>query len=154
MNNKVSKSTFSRLLHIGVVVKDIEKAVKRLESLGIGPFKPLPLPPMRGEKPLFRGKPIDPNEEHKLLIADMGDTQLELIEPVRGSSPYQEFLDSKGEGIHHLTFAVDDVDKEVAEFTARGVKVILSGRFEGGGGGDYLDLEVGGIVLSLFQEQK
>jgi methylmalonyl-CoA/ethylmalonyl-CoA epimerase len=147
VNTRFSK----KLLHVGVVVRDLDKTVKRLESLGIGPFKPLPLPPLEGGKPLFRGKPIDPEEYHKLLIADIGGVGLEIIEPVKGASPYQEFLDTKGEGIHHLTFAVDDLDREVAKFTERGVNVILKGRFQESGGGDYLDLEVGGIILCLFQ---
>jgi catechol 2,3-dioxygenase-like lactoylglutathione lyase family enzyme len=81
----------------------------------------------------------------------MGNIELELLQPLGGQSPYQEFLESKGEGIQHLTFAVDDLDKEVSKFIAQGVKVELSGRFQGGGGGDYLNLGVGGITICLFQ---
>jgi methylmalonyl-CoA/ethylmalonyl-CoA epimerase len=143
------KSSFSKkLLHVGVVVRDLDKTVKRLESLGIGPFEPLPLPPLI-EKRLFRGKPMDAKE--KILIAKMGNIELELLEPIEGASPYQEFLDTKGEGIQHLTFAVDDLDNEIARFAKQGINILMSGKVEGGARGVYLDLEVGGIILSLFQ---
>jgi methylmalonyl-CoA/ethylmalonyl-CoA epimerase len=148
--SKVAKSPFSyRLLHVGVAVKDMDKAVKRLESLGIGPFEPLGLkkPFVKGH---FHGRPYKPNT--KTLAANMGNIQLELIQPISGESPYQEFLESKGEGIQHLTFAVNDLDKEEAKFTAQGVEVTMSGRFQDVGGGDYLDLGVGGITVCLFQE--
>jgi hypothetical protein len=39
------KSAFSHLIHIGVVVRDMERAIARLTELGIGPFKPRILPP-------------------------------------------------------------------------------------------------------------
>ena len=68
------------------------------------------------------------------------------------SQPWLEWA-AKQEQQTKGSFAVDDVEKEVAKFTVKGVNVLLSGRFQGGGGGDYLDLEVGGIVLSLFQGQ-
>ena len=141
------KSPFSKLIQIGVVVRDMDKAIQRLTSLGIGPFQPKIIPP--NTKEWFRGEPL--KAKFDIRSAMMGDMELELIQPIEGDSPHQEFLDSKGEGIQHIAFAVDDLDKEVAKFTKQGVSVMLSGRLPDGRGGDYLDLEVGGIILELMQ---
>jgi methylmalonyl-CoA/ethylmalonyl-CoA epimerase len=52
-----------------------------------------------------------------------------------GDSPWQEFIDKKGEGMHHLGYFVDDIEKEQTALVKRGIEMILSSRFEGGGGG-------------------
>ena len=146
-----AKSPFSKkLIHLGVVVRDIDKAVKRLESLGIGPFRDEPPPPLMG-KMLFRGKPYDPNI--KVFKAKIGDIELELFENVEGESPWGEFLDSKGEGIHHIAFAADDIDNEVASLTEQGASILHSVRSKGGGGSDYLDLGVGGLIIELEKRE-
>jgi methylmalonyl-CoA/ethylmalonyl-CoA epimerase len=146
MKNTTAKSPFSNLLHVGIVVRNMDKAVERLESLGIGPFEAISLPPIG--KRLFRGKPYV--GKVKGLIGKIGELEIELFQPVEGESPHKEFLDSKGEGIQHIAFAVDDIEKEVAKFTEQGVSILLSGRWQGGGFA-YLDLGVGGIIFELVQ---
>jgi methylmalonyl-CoA/ethylmalonyl-CoA epimerase len=148
--NTTAKSPFSKLAHVGVVVRDMDKAIERLSSLGIGPFEAISVPPATG-KPLFRGRPFDLDLKVKGLAAKIGEVKLELLQPVDGDSPWKEFLDSKGEGIHHIAFAVDDIDKEVAKFTEQGVSILLSGKWQGGGCA-YLDLGVGGIIFELVQD--
>jgi catechol 2,3-dioxygenase-like lactoylglutathione lyase family enzyme len=143
------KSSFSRkFIQLGVVVRDINKTTDRLKLLGLGPFKntTLDMPPMTG---YFRGKPSTSKE--KLLSTMMGEVELELFEPVEGKSPWQEFLDNKGEGIHHIGFAPNNLDKDIASFTERGVKVLHSAKWDGGGGA-YLELGVADIILELYQE--
>jgi methylmalonyl-CoA/ethylmalonyl-CoA epimerase len=142
------ESPFSRLIQVGVVVKDLDKAIERLMSLGIGPFTPMTIPD--DAEQWFRGKPLD--AKFKISGARLGEIVLELIQPVEGKSPHQEFLDSKGEGIQHIAFAVDDLDREVARLTKQGVSVLLSANLR-----DvrvaYLDLGVGGLVVELIQEK-
>ena len=107
------------MLHVGVVVRDINKAAKRLESLGIGPFKLFDassLPPL-ADKRYFRGEPYQ--GKVKVMTAEMGNMKLELFQPLEGKSPWQEFLDDKGEGIHHIGFKMDDYDSDVARFTEK-----------------------------------
>ncbi len=146
--NIAVESPFSRLIQVGVVVKDLDKAVERLSSLGIGPFTPMLLPPEAEQR--FRGKPLD--AKFKISGARLGEIVLELIQPVEGESPHQEFLDSKGEGIQHIAFAVDDLDREVAKLTKQGVSVLLSANLR-----DvrvaYLDLGVGGLIFELIQRK-
>ena len=143
-------SPFSKLFQVGVVVRDLYKAIERLSSLGLGPFSDptISLPPIIGEQ-LFRGKPL--KAEVKLLSTKIGEIELELFEPVKGESPWQEFLDSKGEGIHHIAFLVDNIDEVVAKLTEQGADVILSTKTVGGGGGVYLDPGVGDIIIEFMQ---
>jgi len=146
--NTAVESPFSRLIQVGVVVKDLDKAVERLSSLGIGPFTPMLLPP--DAEQWFRGKPLD--AKFRISGARLGEIILELIQPVEGESPHQEFLDSKGEGIQHIAFAVDDLDREVAKLTKQGVSIQLSANLR-----DvrvaYLDLGVCGLIIELIQRK-
>jgi methylmalonyl-CoA/ethylmalonyl-CoA epimerase len=150
-NQKTAKANFTKVHHIGIVVRDINKTIKRLESLGIGPFKPFDvksLPPFLGE-PIYKGKLME--AETKVYTAKLGEVEFEIFEPVKGSSPWQDFLDSKGEGIHHIGIQVEDLDKEVNNLCQNGASIMLNGRWEGGGGGVYVDLGTGELIVELYK---
>ncbi len=149
MENNAGKSAFTKMMHVGIVVKDLEQSVKRLTSLGIGPFTERILPP--DAKETYRGKPFIPSQRVRIMITQMGNMELELIQPIDGKSPHQEFLDEKGEGIQHLGFFVKDLKKEVDDLTGKGSEILLTSEFKGGGGVAYLDLEVGGLIVELVQ---
>lgn len=138
-----------KILQVGVVVRDMDKAIKRLESLGIGPFESMVLPPDREE--WYRGQPH--KAEVKISMAQVGDVQLELIEPLEGKSVHGEYLDSKGEGIQHVMFSVKDFDKETARLTKEGAVELLRAKFPGGPELAYLDLNVGGIIVELVGQK-
>jgi len=142
---EASNSTFSKMWQVAVVVKDSNKTIKRLEELGIGPFVSATIPP--GVELFFRGKPLISN--FKILLAQMGNMELEIFEPDDKPSPYKEFLDKKGEGIHHIGFKVDDVEKEMEKLTGQGAEVILTGKKRGKLEAAYLDLKVGDIIVEL-----
>jgi catechol 2,3-dioxygenase-like lactoylglutathione lyase family enzyme len=148
--NTKSATQSWKLTQVGVVVRNVDKAIERLSSLGIGPFESRLLPPDREE--WYRGKPM--KAEFKISMAKVGDVDLELIQPLSGDSPHKEFLETKGEGIQHVMFAVDDFDKEVARLTKKGASVLLRAKFPGGGGVAYLDLGVGNIVFELSQKRQ
>jgi methylmalonyl-CoA/ethylmalonyl-CoA epimerase len=143
------KSTFTRLIHIGVVVRDMKKTIGRLAALGIGPFKPRILPPDARET--YRGKPFIPSRRVAIQITHIGNVELELIQPIDGESPHQEFLDQKGEGVQHLGFMVDNLEEDVKRLTAAGSSVLLTSQFKSGGGVAYLDLNVAGLIVELVQ---
>ena len=130
-----------------MVVKDIEKTVQHYyEAYGIGPFRVFEA--QFSDKTL-RGRPA----EFRLKIAmhRVGGVQLEFIQVLEGDTVYQDIIDKKGEGLHHLGFFVNDLDKHVARLAEQGISVIQSGRFDGGGFA-YLDTEaIGGVVLELIQ---
>jgi methylmalonyl-CoA/ethylmalonyl-CoA epimerase len=143
------KSTFTRLIHIGAVVRDMNKTIERLTALGIGPFQPRILPADAREQ--YRGKPFLPGKRVAIQITRIGDMELELIQPIDGESPHQEFLERKGEGIQHLGFMVDNLEEDVKRLTAEGSSIILTSQFKGGGGVAYLDLDAAGLIVELVQ---
>jgi len=148
-SNATGKSTFTRLIQIGVVVRDMNKTIERLTALGIGPFKRRILPPDAREK--YRGKPFDPSQRVAIQITQIGNMELELIQPIGGESPHQEFLEQKGEGVQHLAFVVDNLEEDVKRLTAKGSSVLLTSQFKGGGGVAYLDLDAAGLIVELVQ---
>ena len=142
-------SPFTKVIQVGIVVKDVEKTVKRLTSLGIGPFEPMVLPPERQE--WFRDKRM--YADFKIFGARIGDIQIELIQPISGDSPHKEFLETKGEGIQHIACAVEDVEKEVQKLTKEGATTLLRAKFPGGRGVAYMDLDAGGLIVELIQRR-
>jgi methylmalonyl-CoA/ethylmalonyl-CoA epimerase len=146
------RKSFGKLHHVGVVVKDINKAIAYFESLGIGPFgepgrPPTFTVPFRGE---LHGKPA----EWKTTIsnAQMGDVQLELLEPTDGAQALKESLDGTGEGLHHIGFITDDLDGEIANFKSQGIGIWTMAREEGGGGFLYADpTPTGGVAIEFRQ---
>ncbi len=145
----MEKSPFSKADQVGLIVRDIDKAVQYYESLGIGPFEPMKGPPPFDRK--VYGKPAE-GIKNKVMVAQMGSVQLELVQPVSGKSVQMEFLESRGEGISHLGFFVGHLDKAVPKLVEKGFKVILGGRFAGGGGFAYFDTDkVGGVIFELVQ---
>ena len=146
------KSSFNNLVHIGLVVKDMDATIKKLTALGIGPFKPRILPP--DAKETYRGKPFNPSKRVAIQLTQIGNMELELIQPIDGASPHQEFLDSKGEGIQHLGFIVDNLAQSVKELTGESSEVMLTSQFKGGGGVAYLDLKAAGLIVELVEPGK
>jgi methylmalonyl-CoA/ethylmalonyl-CoA epimerase len=135
--------------HVGVIVRDIEKTIEYLSSLGIGPFGMAEGPqvmevPFKGE---FRGKPAE--WKLKISVARIGDAELELLQPSGGESALQEFLDNHGEGLHHIGYLVDNVRAEMEKLVKQGIEVITSANLDGQGFA-YLDTRVvGGIVTEI-----
>ena len=137
-------STFSNLMHIGILVKDADQTVKRLESFGIGPFAPMT------EKPLFQDKPE--GEKPKGFLAKIGDVEIEVFDPPKGEPLFKEFRANKGEGIHHLGFLVHDIDKEVAKLAQKDLKKLTKGTSESVEWVDY-DSGIGGSIFQLIKRK-
>lgn len=149
----MEKSVFSGFHHVALVVKDLGKAIAYYQDLGVGPFMS---PPIKLVKQIWLGKAIPVGFfKRKEVMGKMGTAWLQLCQPLGGESPWQEFLDTKGEGVHHLGCIVDDIEKEETSLAEKGIEIILSSRFEGGGGSCYADIsKVGGILVELIQRPK
>src|ERR1700736_3116161 len=115
-----------RLVQIGIVVPDRDHATKALTSLfGIGPFRLVEWPDRAESKYYYRGV-----EEHiriRQAFVQLGDVEVELIQPLEGRSGYKDFLDETGGGIHHVLFEVNDLDPVVEELAKSGVTVLQAG---------------------------
>lgn len=93
-----------------------------------------------------RGQPADFVADIALSYA--GDTQLEIIAPVRGASIYQEFLDGAGPGLHHICVpAADEAEFEarVGDAGAAGATVVAAGVMPGGMRFAYVGAEHSGV---------
>ncbi len=90
-------------MQVAMVVRDMEAAMKRhWDVFKIGPWDIYTFDPSKVQDYTYRGKPAT----HSCLIAVtwMGDTQLELMQPLTGYSIYDEHLERRGEGLHHVKF--------------------------------------------------
>ncbi len=108
---------------VGYVVRDLEKAIPRFEAI-FGECTR-----MDSDTPgtTFRGQPSDVTL--KMAFFQSGLMEIELIEPVSGAGPHQEFLDAGGEGAHHVRFRVSDVDGKLPELEAAGYQTIWYHRY-------------------------
>jgi 4-hydroxyphenylpyruvate dioxygenase-like putative hemolysin len=78
----------------------------------------------------YRGQPTE--AQAKLAFFDMGQVQIELIEPLGGDSVWQEVLDEKGEGVHHIAFQVKGTDEVTDYLATHDIPVIQQGHYPGG----------------------
>jgi methylmalonyl-CoA/ethylmalonyl-CoA epimerase len=147
--DKEEKSPFENMFQIGVVVKDMDRAIEQLTQLGLGPFK-LKMPPPEA-RDTFRGKPFIPADSVLIKSTQMGNVELELIQPTQGASPHKEYLDAKGEGIQHIAFAVKDLTSEVDKLTKKGASILLQSDRKSQGGVAYLDLNAAGLIVELVK---
>jgi methylmalonyl-CoA/ethylmalonyl-CoA epimerase len=137
----------THIFQVGVVVTDLDKTIAHLTSLGLGPFKVRtvthPSATVRGEKVSY---------QVRLALAQQGPVQLELIEYQKGTTIQKEFLDRRGEGIHHILFNVRNLDKALETCQQREIEVLQKDRFVGGGGLAYLGTDQpGGIIFEVVQ---
>jgi methylmalonyl-CoA/ethylmalonyl-CoA epimerase len=100
---------FVRIAHIGVAVKDMKKSSDLFRTLF--------------------GKSADHVEE----VADqgvqtshfqIGESAVELVAPSGPDSTIAKFIDKRGEGVHHLSFVVDDIEAELRRLKAVGFQLI------------------------------
>jgi len=103
----VSVSAF-RLDHIGIAVSSIDQAVGLYEALGLKDTR----------------REIVESQEVRTAFLPIGDTRLELLEPVGSDSPVAKFLAKRGPGIHHICFAVPDLEGALADLRGRGFRLV------------------------------
>ncbi|MCI4336261.1 MAG: methylmalonyl-CoA epimerase [Thermoplasmata archaeon] len=95
--------------HIGIAVNRIADALPGWEStLGV-----------RGSSP-----EAVPTQKVKVSFLDAGGTHLELLEPTEADGSVGRFLQQRGEGLHHVAFAVPSVDAALAEVARRGGRLV------------------------------
>lgn len=65
---------------------------------------------------------------------EVGGTHIELLEGTSEDSPISKFIEKKGEGVHHLSFEVDEIEKELARLKSEGFQLIDEKPRVGAGG--------------------
>ena len=98
-----------KLEHIGIAVKNIENHLRIWRDL-FG----------------FRLKMISEEPEQKVRVAmlDVGGVTVELLEPTSEDSTIHKFIERRGEGLHHLSFEVEDIEKSMKDLKSRGARLI------------------------------
>jgi methylmalonyl-CoA/ethylmalonyl-CoA epimerase len=115
---------------IAIVVKDIDKTSEAWSKV-FGLPKPEPIiAGGEGANAVYRGQPTD--AQAKLAFFDLGQVSLELIEPLGGDSVWQEVLDQKGEGVHHIAFQIKGTDKVTEYLAEHDIPIIQQGHYTGG----------------------
>ena len=115
-----------RIVQIGIVVADRDQTTQLLTSLfGIGPFRLVEWPDRAESKYYYRG--VEEKIRVRQAFVQLGDVEVELIQPLEGHNAYKDFLDETGGGIHHVLFEVSDIDPVLQELAKSGVTVLQSG---------------------------
>ncbi len=103
----------------GIVVKDLDKAVQFYSSIfGWGPFKTMEFEMDIG----YKGK--DWSIRQRTAHGKTGDVEIELIQVLRGETPHTDFLATRGEGVHHLRFEVDNLAETLAALAKGGIEPV------------------------------
>lgn len=110
--------------HIGIVVEDVDKAAEYYSSVfGLGPFGTGVYEGNETTGFTYRGQPA--RARVKAAFAQSSPIAIELVEVLEGETPHTEFLREKGEGIQHVAFQVEDLDKTLVELAKEGIEPIL-----------------------------
>jgi len=140
VNPELQKLQLETVDQIGIAVRDADKVIETWSSMfGIGPwtFKSISGTDAKGR-----------SWKARLAFAYLGTVQIELIQPVEGRIFQSRFLETFGEGLHHLGFYVDDVEGEISKLLDQGAKLLFKAEgefayFESGG--------PGGVIFELIR---
>jgi len=135
---------------IGLIVHDIDKSAQAYSKV-FGLPKPdiIITDPVEIAKTAYRG--ASTTAQAKLAFFDMGQVSLELIEPIGGPSTWKEFLDEKGEGVHHIAFRIKGTGQVTAYLESKGIDVVQQGHYTGGMY-TYVDSAPAlGVILELLE---
>ncbi|MTI68298.1 MAG: methylmalonyl-CoA epimerase [Firmicutes bacterium] len=105
--------------HIGVAVKDLEETLKFYRDvLGLE----------------LQGTEVVKDQRVKVAFLPVGDTEMELLESTDKEGPIAKYINKKGEGIQHIAYRVDDIEKAIKEMKEKGIKMIDEKPRYGAGG--------------------
>ncbi len=103
------KMKVSHIEHLGIAVRSIEEALPYWENvLGLKCYN------------------IEEVADQKVRTAflKVGQTKIELLEPTSEESTVAKFIETRGEGFHHIAYAVENIEEALAEVEAKGVRLI------------------------------
>jgi len=99
----------NKIAHIGIAVKSLEQALPfYTKHLGL----------------TLVGTEEVESEQVKVAFLQIGESRIELLEPLSDQSPIAKFIEKRGEGIHHIALDVDDVGERLIHLKEQGVPLI------------------------------
>lgn len=100
---------FDRIDHVGVAVEDLDAALKLYQ----GAFG----------MPLVHRETVEEQGVEAVLL-DVGDGHVELLSPLGPDTPVGKYLARKGPGLHHVAYAVSDIEGTLGELAESGIELI------------------------------
>ena len=98
-----------KINHIAIAVTNVEEAAKFYEQvLGLK----------------LTGVEVVTAQKTKVGFFKIGESNIELVQPAEPESPLVKFLETKGQGIHHICFEVEDVEAEVKTYLEKGATMV------------------------------
>ncbi|MBM3262924.1 MAG: methylmalonyl-CoA epimerase [candidate division Zixibacteria bacterium] len=129
-----------KIAHIGVAVNDMQNTLRLYhETLGL---------PLHGQELLE-------SDRVKIAFLPVGDTEIELLEATDPESPVARFIEKRGEGIHHIAFEVDDIEKALTRLREQGFRLIDEHPRTGASGVRVAFLHpktTGGVLIELCEK--
>lgn len=105
--------------HIGIAVKDLKKALKFYEEI-------------LGLK--CEDTEVVQDQKVKVAFLPIGDTEVELLESTEVNGPIAKYIEKRGEGIQHIAYRVDNIEKAIEEMKEKGIRMIDEKPRYGAGG--------------------
>lgn len=135
---------------VGIMVKDIEQSVDAYSRI-LGVEKPpiIITDDYAQAHTSYNGEPS--HAKAKLAFFNMGQVQIELIEPIGEPSTWKAHLDQRGESVHHLALVVPDTDRAVAFLAEHGMNVEQQGDYTGGRYTYIKSIPQLGVTLELLE---
>ncbi|MEW6556385.1 MAG: methylmalonyl-CoA epimerase [Elusimicrobiota bacterium] len=126
--------------HIGIAVKSIQSALKLYRDT---------------LKLEFSGIEEVASAKVKVAFLKIGKTNIELLEALTSESPIAKFIETEGEGIHHIAFETDDIEKALSEIAQAGYTLIDTKPREGAHNTKVAfahPKSTGGVLIELVQK--
>lgn len=109
----------TKIDHIGIAVKNLDETLKFYEDvLGI----------------ICTNKEVVDEQKVRVAFLPIGDTEIELLESTSEDGPVAKFIEKKGEGIQHIAYQVNDIEKAIEELKQKDVRLIDEKPRYGAGG--------------------
>ena len=128
--------------HIGIAVKSIDEALSLYTDVyGLE----------------LAGTEVVEDQKVKTAFLPLGDSEIELLEATDPNSAIAKFIEKKGQGIQHIAFRVDDVEKALEEAKAKGIRLIDEKPRYGAGGAKIAFLHpksTQGVLVEFCQRHK